>query len=375
MYYWLEYYIICFFLSVLLGGIIIPNIMTIAFRRKLFDEVDERKIHRGVVPRLGGISFLPAFIFSFCIVVGFNLGQGIEGVQSALVSTIVPVMFLLCALMLMYLVGIADDLIGVRYRAKFIFQIIAGILIVMSGVWIHGLDGFLWIREWPNFVGWIVSVFVVIAVVNAINLIDGIDGLASGLCMIALAFYSYVFISSEEYIYALLCGAVMGTLMPFFYYNVFGTARNHTKIFMGDTGSLTLGTILSFMAILILCIDTTGKQLRENLFILAIVPILVPGLDVARVFLHRIKNGKNPFLPDKCHIHHKLLALGCRQWQALLLILALDACFILANLIISAYVNPTWIILGDIILWTLLNIWLTRRIRSKERACGEVLYL
>lgn len=374
MSYWVENYFMCFCISVILAGIIIPNIMTIAFRRKLFDEVDERKIHRGVVPRLGGISFLPAFIFALCIVVGFNLRLGVTGMEDVLSGTIVRIFFLLCALMLMYLVGIADDLIGVRYRAKFVFQIISGILIVLSGLWIPDLHGFCGIGHWPAALGWIASVFLVIYVMNAINLIDGIDGLASGLCIIALAFYSYVFFMAGEYIYALLAGATMGTLIPFFYYNVFGTARQHNKIFMGDTGSLTLGTILAFLSISVFDMSPEETGMSENMFILAIAPIIVPCFDVVRVFVHRVRNGHNPFLPDKCHIHHKLLALGCRQWQALIIILAADAGFILLNLCLSLYMNPTWIIVGDMLLWILLNTWLTHKIRKRENICGEKLY-
>ena len=181
MSYWILNYFLCFVVSVVLAGFIIPNIMTIAFRRKLFDEVDDRKIHRGVVPRLGGISFLPAFIFSFCVVVGCNIRFQIPGMNTALAGTLVPVVFLLCALMLMYLVGIADDLIGVRYRAKFMFQIIVGALFLMSGTWIHNLYGFAGIYEIPTIIGWLLTILLVIYVINAINLIDGIDGLASGL--------------------------------------------------------------------------------------------------------------------------------------------------------------------------------------------------
>lgn len=374
MAFWIGNYFLCLIVSVVLAGIIIPNIMTIAFRRKLFDEQDERKIHRGVVPRLGGISFLPAFIFSFCLVVGCNVRLGTPGMLEMLHGSVTVILFLLCALMLMYLVGIADDLIGVRYRSKFIFQILAGILIVVSGSWIHDLYGFLWINQWYTTIGWAFTVFLVIYVVNAVNLIDGIDGLASGLSAIALAFYSWVFYSVGEYAYFLLAGSTLGTLMPFFYYNVFGTPERHNKIFMGDTGSLTIGIMLVFLSIKIFNIDLNGMEGAGNLFILAIAPIIVPCFDVVRVFFHRVRNGNNPFLPDKCHIHHKLLALGCKQWQALISILLADALFICVNLALSPYMNPTWIIVGDVALWIVMNMLLTHTIRVRERSLGVKLY-
>lgn len=348
--------------------------MTIAFRRKLFDEIDERKIHKGVVPRLGGIAFLPAFIFSFCIVVGYNIRMAVPGFSGMIGHSLVPIFFLLCALMLMYLVGIADDLIGVRYRAKLIFQIIAGVLIILSGCWIMNLFGFFGIGEIPTIAGWIVSAFVVIYIVNAINLIDGIDGLASGLSAIALAFYSYVFFMAEEYTYALLAGATLGTLVPFFYFNVFGSSERHTKIFMGDTGSLTIGTMLAFLTIEVFNIPPDRVPFGDNLFIVAIAPIILPCFDVARVFYHRVRIGNNPFLPDKCHIHHKFLALGCRQWQALILILICDVIFTIFNLAVSIYLNPTWIIVADIVVLIVLNIGMTKMIRSRERQIGIKLY-
>lgn len=374
MTFWIKNYFICLFISVVLAGVIIPNIMTIAFRRRLFDDKDERKIHSGVVPRLGGIAFLPAFIFSFCVVVGCNIRIQSPGFFEIFLQSIVPVFFLLCALMLMYLVGIADDLIGVRYRAKFLFQLIAGMLIVMSGGWVKNLYGFGGIEEWPTIFGWGLTVFLVLYVVNAINLIDGIDGLASGLSAIGLAFYSWVFYQAGEYGYALLAGATLGTLIPFFYFNVFGSAERHTKIFMGDTGSLTIGTMLAFLSIQVFEIPIEKAPDGQNILIIAIAPILIPCLDVARVFMHRIRNGNNPFLPDKCHIHHKLLAFGCRQWQALVTILFADAVFILMNLLLSPYFNPTILLGADIALWVVFNMLLTRFIRMRESISGLRLY-
>lgn len=374
MNYWITNYFICLGLSVLIAGLIIPNIMTIAFRKKLFDDIDERKIHRGVVPRLGGISFLPSFMFAFCCVAGCNFRLSVPGMLAQLSPTIVPIFFLLCSLMLLYLVGIADDLIGVRYRAKFIFQIIAGALIVISGLWIKDLYGFLWINEIPTIIGWAITIFLVIYVVNAINLIDGIDGLASGLSMIALGFYSFLLIEAGQYIYALLAGATLGTLLPFFYFNVFGKAESHTKIFMGDTGSLTVGLMLSFFTIAIFNLPTSESGLVGNPMILAIAPIILPCFDVVRVFLHRARNRHNPFMPDKCHIHHKLLALGLKQWQALVFIIITNSLFILLNLAVSPALNPTLIIAVDLVIWISLNMIITRLIRRREQRLGQKLY-
>ena len=209
---------------------------------------------------------------------------------------------------------------------------------------------------------------------NSINLIDGIDGLASGLSMIALIFYSIVFFLAGEYLFALMAATTLGTLIPFFYYNVFGHAENHNKIFMGDTGSLTIGTVLAFLSIAMFRIPLGDIPGNQNPFILAIAPIILPCFDVVRVFVHRVRNGSNPFLPDKCHIHHKLLALGLVQWKALITILISDATIVGGNLLLSSLVQPTWLILGDITAWTLLNFLLTHLIRCRERRLGIKLY-
>lgn len=371
---WTYNYFIGMLISIILTGVIIPKIILIAFRKKLFDEIDERKIHRGIVPRLGGIAFLPSIIFSFCVVIGFNLRTVELSLGEPLMMEMIPIFFLLCGLMLMYLVGIADDLIGVRYRGKFLLQIFTGTLLVAGGMWISDLYGFLWIHHCPDWLGWLFSIFLVIYVANSINLIDGIDGLASGLSMIALILYSIVFFLAGEYLFALMAATTLGTLIPFFYYNVFGHAENHNKIFMGDTGSLTIGTVLAFLSIAMFRIPLGDIPGNQNPFILAIAPIILPCFDVVRVFVHRVRNGSNPFLPDKCHIHHKLLALGLVQWKALITILISDATIVGGNLLLSSLVQPTWLILGDIMAWTLLNFLLTHLIRCRERRLGIKLY-
>ena len=140
MAYWIQNYVLALALSVLITGLIIPKILLIAFRKKLFDTVDERKIHRGIVPRLGGVAFLPALIFSFCLVAGFNLHFHYAEIIPLTGVVTVPLFFLVCGAMLIYLVGMADDLVGVRYRGKFLLQIIAAILIEASGMWVSDLS-------------------------------------------------------------------------------------------------------------------------------------------------------------------------------------------------------------------------------------------
>lgn len=374
MEHWTTNYIICLGLSILITGLMIPMILRIAFKRNLLDVPDSRKIHKGRVPRLGGIAFMPSIILAFCITVGLNSQIFPSDIMSEIGPSIMKIVFLLCSLALIYLVGLADDLVGVKYSVKFAVQIIAGILIAFSGEWVHGLHGFLWIGEWQEWIGWIFTIFGIIYVINAVNLIDGIDGLASGLSAVALVWYSYVLWGTGNNGYLLIAAAALGALIAFFYFNVFGRIERHTKIFMGDTGSLSIGLILAFMAIVAFNIPEVGTRRNCNVFILAVSPVLLPCLDVVRVFFHRVIRGRSPFLPDKCHIHHKMLAVGLAQKKVLATILIIDIFFICMNMLLSPSVQPTFIILVDVAIWFLINWILTKAIRQKEVKLGKKLY-
>lgn len=372
--YWIYTDMAVFFVAFMLTGIIIPQILLIAFRKKLFDEVDERKIHKGIVPRLGGIAFLPAIIFSICLVLSAGISFGVDESIGIFSDWGQPIMYLLCAEMLMFLVGIADDLIGVRYKAKFVCQILCAIFICASGAYIHNMGGMLWIDELPAWLGWCLSGFFVVYIVNAINLIDGIDGLASGLSGIALIFYGVVLANAQEWVLALLVWAQLGTLVPFFYYNVFGNPTKRKKIFMGDTGALTVGMLLAFIALSVTNIDAPGVTKGYNKLVLAFSPLIIPAFDVVRVYFHRIRLGRNPFLPDKCHIHHKLLALGLNQRASLCAILLSAVVFMLVNVLLSPYVSATWLLVGDVALWLCGNVLITHAIRRKEASTHTTLY-
>lgn len=367
-----------FLISAGLSGIIIPKILLIAFRKRLFDEPDERKIHTAAVPRLGGLAFMPSIVFSICLVVGVKGILDAQGLSAYfggpsevgdMSEMLLPMCFGLCAVMMMYLVGIADDLIGVRYRAKFVAQILAALLLAMGGVRIDNFHGFMWLYELPVGLSWAATVLLVVFITNAINLIDGIDGLASGLSGIAMAFYGFVFMHTGHMLYAMLAFAGLGTLVPFFYYNVFGNPAMGKKIFMGDTGSLTTGLILSFLSIEV-CSLPEGSVYSWDVMVVAFAPLAIPCLDVIRVFVHRIVRGMSPFLPDKSHIHHKLLALGIPQRWAMITILATSSALIAANLLMSVHMGPMWVLVIDMAVWVVVNWQLTRCIMARQKRLG-----
>lgn len=363
---WIINVSLVFVLCVFLAGIVIPQILLIAFRRKLFDVPDERKIHQGAVPRLGGIAFKPVIFFSVFLLLGIDMMVGHTEVLSEIGKDAQPLFFGFCSIIVLYLVGIADDLIGVKYRAKFFVQVLCGVMLIAGGVYLDDLTGVLGVHELPTWIEYLLTVLATVFIINAINLIDGIDGLASGLCSIACLFYGVIFFLFEKYIYSMLAFATLGVLMPFFYYNVFGKVEHHKKIFMGDTGSLTIGMMLCFLSIrLVQCgADEGGKIL--NPMILAFSPLIIPCFDVVRVYLHRVRNGKNPFLPDKNHIHHKLIAIGMKQRTVMILIIAVSLLFTLGNILLSKYIEINLLLVIDIAIWTLVNIGLSRRIKKLQ---------
>lgn len=369
---WLFNCVLVFGLCVFCAGIVIPQILLIAFRKRLFDLPDERKIHRGTVPRLGGIAFKPVVFFSFALVVGINL---LVGHSEALVEAgdnALTLLFGFCSIMVLYLVGIADDLIGVRYRAKFAVQVLCGIFLIMGGIWVSNLHGLFGIYSLPAWLGCSLTVMAVVFIINAINLIDGIDGLASGLCSIALLVYGAVFFVCKQYIFSMLSFATLGVLVPFYYFNVFGDPDRHRKIFMGDTGSLTVGMMLCLLGFKLLSLGTEESHIYGPfLMVCFFSPLLIPCCDVFRVYLHRVRNGKNPFLPDKNHIHHKLLAIGMKQRTAMVTIILVSLMFTICNVFLLHYINITWILVIDVLVWTLTNIWLTRRIKEMKNELNE----
>lgn len=352
----LIYVILAFLLSVALARIIIPRIIFISLQKKLFDLPDPRKVHKKAVPRLGGVSFFPAALFSFCATFSVFLmvsGSGIS-YDNFLLS---EMLWLICGMTLLYLTGIADDLVGVRYRQKFIIQVISACFIVLSGLWINNLYGLFGIHEVPAWIGMPLTVLVVVYITNAINLIDGIDGLASGMSSVALVFFAFLFASKGLWSYSVLAAAMFGVLVPFFYYNVFGTVETDRKVFMGDTGSLTLGYMLSFLAIKFCQVNPEMMPYTEGAFVIAFSTLIVPCFDVIRVVFVRVRNGKNPFEPDRNHIHHKMLALGLTPRQAMVSLLCMSAAFSVSNILLMPYIPNTIMLIADVAIWIGLHLY------------------
>lgn len=344
-----------FFVSTIVAMLVLPNILLISHKKKLFDMPDKRKVHHAPIPRLGGLSFFPVMLITMG---GLVLIYHLMGLSSGSMHGEVPYEFLalLVGSMMLFLMGLADDLIGVGYKKKFLVQIVAASLLVASGVWIKSLDGLFGIYQLSPWVGMPFTVLIVVYVTNAINLIDGIDGLASGLCAISLVALAGLHIWLGLYSYALLCISALGVIIPFWYYNVFGNEMRGRKLFMGDSGSLSLGYIISFLMIHLSTVDVHPRAVSDYNMVLAFTTMLVPLLDVVRVVGHRLRCKKNPFLPDKNHIHHKLLRCGLRVRQVMVAICVLSLMFILLNFLMIGHVNITYILGIDIVVWIVFHL-------------------
>lgn len=350
-----------FVIALVVGTVLLPRILLISYKKKLFDLPNGRKIHKTPVPRLGGLSFFPAILIAVTLTLGVRYMLSRYGLVSPFDAQ-PELFFIMAGITMLYLVGEADDLVGVGYKTKFLVQIIAACLMVLSGTWLHSLWGLFGVYEIPAWIGMPLTVLIVVYITNAINLIDGVDGLASGLCAISLIVLSGMFVLRGEVVFALIALATLGVIVPFWFYNVFGNERRGHKLFMGDTGSLTLGYILSFLVCTMNAPAYPGGDSSRD-FVLALSTLIVPLFDVVRVVAHRLRKHRNPFLPDKNHIHHKLMRTGMRTRWVLVTITAIVLLYIGINAMLLKVMNVTLVLVVDIVLWIGFHLFINQRIK------------
>ena len=361
--------IVGFLVAAFMGQIIIPRILVISLRKRLFDIPDERKVHIHPVPRLGGVTFYPTILFVLCIIMSWRIISGHLPNQIFTMEITSEMLALIAGLTLLYITGIGDDLVGVRYYKKLFVQIFSAAFFPLSGLYINNFYGLFGVYAIPTFIGIPLTILLIVFITNAINLIDGIDGLASSICVVALSTFGLIFAFDRLWIFSLLSFTCVGVLIPFFIYNVFGNAERGKKIFMGDTGSLTLGYILSFLVIQY-CMYEGVKIIPGycGSINVALSILLVPCLDVIRVVIGRIQRHQSPFLPDKTHIHHKFMAMGFSARHSLILIQCVSLTFIACTALMVYYfkTNVNIIFVFQVTAWTLLNLWFSKVIRKKS---------
>lgn len=377
MHFSILWYIPIFVLSLVFVAIVIPAIVSVADKIHLYDTQDGRKVHQGEVPRLGGIAFLPAILFTLLAVLAIMTRFLPESLHVTY-APITEIMMAAAGCVLLYLVGIMDDVIGVSYRSKFIVQFLAAILLCCSGLYISDLHGVFGIRSVSPFIGVPLTVLITVFIINSINLIDGIDGLASGLCIFSVLGFAVMFQKLTMAMNLVLAMSMLGVLVMFYLYNTLGK-RGKTKIFMGDTGSLTMGFLLAFFTIELCCFKWDRVDLAllgktepfytgDQLFVYGISLVIIPVLDVFRVFYSRIRDGKSPFKPDRRHIHHKFLAMGFSMRQARWSIFAMSFVLCALNILMSFVLcwNINIVIVIDLVIWVVFNLYISKCVRDRK---------
>ncbi len=284
-----------FLIGFLLVMISIPPIIRVANAKHLFEPFGERRVHTRTVPPMGGIA----------IFIGFTLSSIIatDGISFDALK------YIIASVIIMFFIGLKDDLMDISARKKLMVQIFAAvILITMGNVRFTHLHGILGSEEIGYLTSLILSIFAMVVIINAFNLIDGIDGLASGLAIVAASAFGVWFFVDGNVQFSILSFALVGSLTGFFIYNVFGSKN---KLFMGDTGSLIIGLVISALAVKFneFNIDKSLQFGIKAAPSVSFAIIIVPLVDTLRVMTIRISKKISPFLPDNNHIHHRLLEL------------------------------------------------------------------
>ena len=281
-----KFGIIAFVTAFVVAMIVMPPLIRVVYRLRLFDVPDLRKEHIDPIPTMGGIAAVMGMAMACMLWYEFS--------KDIFVVTFFFSIGVLLA------VGIMDDLKNLPARYKFALQVALALLIAFSGVRITSFNGLFGIHELSVSAQYTFTVLAITGITNAFNLIDGIDGLAGGLGFMSLLTLGIFLTLSGDSNNAIVAFALGGGLLGFLYYNL-----NPAKIFMGDTGSLVLGFVTAVLCIKLIQLNTSAGVLpHAPIFVLSVV--MIPVFDTLRVLTLRIWNGRSPFSPDKNHIHHLL---------------------------------------------------------------------
>ncbi len=336
--------ILAFITSFTLTYLAIPSIIHVAIKKGLVDVPGERRSHTVITPSLGGVGIFSGTLFSIIMWTPFQYFGELQ--------------YILCSFIVIFLIGVKDDIDPMSPKKKFLGQIIAAaILVFKANVRLTGLYGIFGIYEIPYIAGVILSMFVILVIINAFNLIDGINGLSAGIGILISFVLGTWFLQVDKIEIAMVAYALLGSLVAFLKYNI-----TPAKIFMGDTGSLLLGLVCSILAIEF--IEAHNQPIaKEYAFSaapsMAIAILILPLFDTLRVFLMRILKGKSPFKPDRTHIHHLMIDAGLTHMQATGVLILINIFFIFVAVKLQKLGNLSLLII-IISLATILSILLQR---------------
>lgn len=341
--------VLVFITAFLLTFFAIPSIISVAKKKNLVDEPGERRAHSVSTPSLGGIGIFAGTIFAIILWTPFKYFGDLQ--------------YILCAFILIFLVGAKDDIDPISPRKKFLGQIFAAlILIFFSKIRLTSFYGIFGLTEVPLLLSFIVSLFIIILIINAFNLIDGINGLSGSIAVLMAITFGCWFFMVDRLEMASVSFALAGSVVAFLYYNI-----TPAKIFMGDTGSLLIGLVAAILAINFI---EHHQNLTESRFAMQAPPAMAAGIlilplfDTLRVFVSRMIKGKSPFKPDRNHIHHLMLDIGFTHMQATGILLFVNIGFIIVAYKFQS--NGTFNLLIILLVLASLLTALLYLIRSKK---------
>lgn len=302
----------------------IPSIVKISTIKGLYDMPGARTSHDIPTPRLGG-----AMIFA---------GVILSSVLLAVNESLIQIYSVIGGLIVLFFIGIKDDIISLVPLKKAAGQLIAALILVIIGDVRLKLCDTWFASESVAYIGdFLISLFVIMTLINSINLIDGIDGLASGIGIIGSLSFGIWFIISGHISYAVLCLSLTGSLIAFFWYNVFSKKN---KIFLGDTGSMIIGFLLAFFVISFLDLNsTTQPGYLSAAPVIALSILFVPIFDTIRICVVRISLGKSIFRGDNNHIHHTVLRISGSHIKAAMWIVSINILLITLIVLLSKLGN------------------------------------
>jgi len=306
----------------------IPIIIRVAEMKHLFDVPDDRKVHIDPVPSLGGIGIFAGFIMAVLL---------------AIPAGWVEFQFVAAAFLVVFFLGIKDDIVVLTPLKKFLGQLAAAaILVFKGGILIDGMHGFMGFHQMPYFMSVGFTFLTIIVITNSFNLIDGVDGLAGSLGTVSTTAFGIYFIIAQQPIFAVLAFSMTGALMAFLIFNI-----SPARIFMGDTGSLLLGIVNSILVVKFIQIATAPQAVVPLPAAPAIgfAVLFVPLFDTLRIFSYRILTRRSPFSPDRNHVHHLLLEKGCSHNLVTLLAVVFNI-FIIAATVMGRSLDVTILFLG-----------------------------
>lgn len=310
-----------FILALMITWVSIPTIVKISKYKRYYNTPNGRTSHFDDTPNLGGLAVFAGFTLSVII---FSFQP-----ESAVIK------FIMGGLVVLFFIGLKDDILIIDPMKKLLGQIGASLLIVwIGGIRVTNFHQALGIGEIPALISILFTLFMFIVIINGFNLIDGIDGLASAVGFFISVFYSIWFILTGHITYGVLSVSLGGALLAFFRFNVFSSKN---KIFLGDTGSMLTGFVIAVLTVQFLEFELIAplKYRSESAPALAIGLLIVPLFDTLRAFVLRLWNGKSPFKADRNHIHHVLLRLGFSHLNVTIIIILFNLLFVILALLLQ----------------------------------------